>query len=169
MYSLQSILKHGLCLSVIGVAIGAQAVADDAEPQAVEFGLSYAAGHSFEPFGAADGDSTSKQRLTINMRADLEQAWGWQGASFFIQYQNHRGVSGGSEIGDIQVYDGLDDPEYDRIHMVWLQQHFFGDTLRVKLGKVEPKSEFFAPVNARHHLGFSTERSPTIIAQGHPH
>ena len=168
MNTFRSVLRYGLCLSVLGVATGAPAVADDAEPQAVEFGLSYAAGHSFEPFGAADGDATSKQRLTINMRADLEQAWGWQGASFFIQYQNHRGVSGGSEIGDIQVYDGLDDPEYDRIHMVWLQQHFFGDTLRVKLGKVEPKSEFFAPANARHHLGFSTERSPTIIAQGPP-
>ena len=91
MYTFRSILRYGLCLSVLGVVTGAQAVADDAEPQAVEFGLSYAAGHSFGPFGAADGDSTSKQRLTINMRADLEQAWGWQGALESVLAHRRRG------------------------------------------------------------------------------
>ena len=36
------------------------------------------------------------------------------------------------------------------------------------MGKVDVNSEFFAPENARHHFGISTERSPTIIAQGPP-
>ncbi|MDG1417528.1 MAG: carbohydrate porin [Maricaulis sp.] len=168
MYFLKSSFQNGLCASLLGFLIGGCAVAEDVKTGAVTFGLSYAAGHSFEPLGPEDGGSTSKQRLTLNFEADLERAWGWQGASLFVQYQNHSGVPGAREVGDIQVYDGLDDPEYDRIHMAWLQQHFFGDTLRVKLGKVEPKSEFFAPTNATHHLGFSTERSPTIIAQGPP-
>jgi len=52
--------------------------------------------------------------------------------------------------------------------MFWFQQRLFDEQLRIKVGKVEPKSEFFAPENARNHLEFSTERSPTIIAQGPP-
>lgn len=168
MHSLKLVFGFGVCLMSSGLLIAGQAAAGELGSGPIKFGGSYAAGHSFEPLGPAEGGATSKQRLTISFEADLGRTWGWQGASFFVQYQNHRGVSGGTEIGDIQVYDGLDDPEYDRIHMVWLQQRFFGDTLRVKLGKVEPKSEFFAPENATHHLGFSTERSPTIVAQGPP-
>ena len=136
-----------------------------------DFGLSlggsYEGGFQLPPIGS-DAGSSEKQRLTLNMKLDTEKATGLKGGTLFFQYQNHNGVHGVTNIGDFQQFDGLDDPEYDRIHMFWYEQKFLNDRLRVKVGKVEPKSEFFAPENARNHLGFSTERSPTIIAQGPP-
>lgn len=137
--------------------------------EGLKLGASYEVGFSPPTLsGGSDDDPSSKQRLTLNLAADLDKVWGWSGSSFLFQYQNHHGESGNEHVHDIQQYDGLDDPEYDRIHMLWFQQRLFDDKLRIKVGKVEPKSEFFAPDNARNHLGFSTERSPTIIAQGPP-
>ena len=156
-----------LAITVATAVSGAQAVSllDDG----LNLGASYEAGASPQTLnGGGDGDPSSKQRFTLNLAADLDKLWGWSGSSFFFQYQNHHGESGSEHVQDIQQYDGLDDPEYDRIHMLWFQQRLFDDQLRIKVGKVEPKSEFFAPDNARNHLGFSTERSPTIIAQGPP-
>lgn len=137
------------------------------EDRGFDFGAEYAVGYQAPPIGSDAGDSR-KQRLTINVSTDLEKLFGLANGTFFAQYQNHNGVNGSTNINDIQQFDGLDDPEYDRIHMLWYQHIFMNGKLRIKLGKVEPKSEFFAPENATNHLGFSTERSPTIIAQGPP-
>jgi len=156
-----------LAITLATITPGTQAVSllDDG----INLGASYEVGVSPQTLnGDGDGDPSSKQRLTLNLAADLDKLWGWSGSRFFAQYQNHHGESGGEHVHDIQQYDGLDDPEYDRIHMFWFQQRLFDEQLRIKVGKVEPKSEFFAPENARNHLGFSTERSPTIIAQGPP-
>ncbi len=138
-------------------------------PEGITFAGSYEAGYSLAPLsGESASGSSSKQRLTLNLNMDLDQLVGWEETSLFFQYQHHNGVHGNTQIHDIQQYDGLDDPEYSRIHMLWLEKRMLDDKLRVKVGKVEPKSEFFAPENARNHLGFSTERSPTILAQGPP-
>ena len=133
----------------------------------LEFGASYEAGYQAAPWGS-DAGGSNKQRLTLNLSADTGKLFGLENGTFFFQYQNHTGEHGRDNVGDIQQFDGLDDPEYDRIHMFWYQHVFMDGKLRIKLGKVEPKSEFFAPENAKNHLGFSTERSPTIIAQGPP-
>lgn len=138
-------------------------------PEGISFAGSYEVGFSPEPFsGESASGSSSKQRLTLNLGFDLDHLVGWEQSTLFFQYQHHNGVHGGSQIHDFQQYDGLDDPEYSRIHMLWLEKKMLDDKLRIKVGKVEPKSEFFAPENARNHLGFSTERSPTILAQGPP-
>ena len=139
----------------------------NANDSGFKLGFSYAAGYSTPPIGP-ETDDTAKQRLTFNVKADLNEMFNLKGGTIFFQYQNHNGQSGFTQIGDIQQYDGLDDPEYNRIHMLWYEQILFEEKFRIKIGKVEPKSEFFAPLNATHQLGFSTERSPTIIAQGPP-
>ena len=64
-----------------------------------------------------DAGGSRKQRLTLNMSADMEKLTGLKNGTFFAQYQNHNGVSGSSNVHDIQQFGGLDDPEYDRIHM----------------------------------------------------
>jgi len=126
-------------------------------------GGSYEMGYSKNLHGGIDTEGDSyKQRLTLNATLDLDKILGWKGATFFVQYQNHTGAFATDEVGDIQQFDGLDDPEYDRIQMFWLEQWLFDNKVRIKIGKVEPKSEFFGPLNAKSHLGFSTERSPTI-------
>ena len=133
------------------------------EEEGVTLGGSYEMGYSKNTRGGVDtaGDS-NKQRFTLNADFDFEKLFEWKGARVFFQYQNHTGAFATDEVGDIQQFDGLDDPEYDRIHMFWFEQWLFDDKMRVKIGKVEPKSEFFAPLNAKNHLGFSTERSPSI-------
>lgn len=141
--------------------------ADSLSDQGVDFGASYEAGFQLAPIGS-DAGGSSKQRLTLNLAVDMEKLLGVKNGSFFAQYQNHNGEHARGNIFDVQQFDGLDDPEYNRIHMLWYQHKFMDGKFRIKVGKVEPKSEFFAPENARNHLGFSTERSPTIIAQGPP-
>ncbi len=137
------------------------------DKQPFDLGASYEMGYQPTPLKGGDG-SSAKQRLTFNILADTAALVGLENGSVFFQYQNHNGEHGVNNVGDIQQFDGLDDPEYNRIHMFWYQHILLDGDLRVKVGKVEPKSEFFAPENARNHLGFSTERSPTIIAQGPP-
>ncbi len=141
--------------------------ADSLTDKGFDFGASYEAGFQLPPMGS-DAGGSSKQRLTLNLAIDMEKLLDVKNGSFFAQYQNHNGEHARENIFDIQQFDGLDDPEYNRIHMLWYQHKFIDGKLRIKVGKVEPKSEFFAPENARNHLGFSTERSPTIIAQGPP-
>jgi len=143
------------------------ATAQSSTDNGIDFGASYSAGYQAPPINSSAG-SSHKQRLTLNMAADLEKIFGVKNGSFFFQYQNHNGQNGSDNIGDIQRFDGLDDPEYDRIHMLWYQHIFADGKLRIKVGKVEPLSEFFYPENAKHHLGFSTTRSGTIFAQGPP-
>jgi len=133
----------------------------------VDLGFSYQAGYQASPNGNNAG-SSAKQRLTLNALVDLGKTIGPANSSFFFQYQNHHGEHGSQNVADAQQFDGLDDPEYDRIHMLWYQQIIADGRVRIKLGKVEPKSEFFAPTNAAHHFSVSTERSPTIAAQGPP-
>ncbi|WND03609.1 carbohydrate porin [Temperatibacter marinus] len=142
-------------------------VANDLEEVGIDLGGSYEVGLQAAPLGS-DAGGSSKQRFTLNLKADMNKLLGLENGTLFFQYQNHNGEHGVNNIFDIQQFDGLDDPEYDRIHMFWYQHVFLDGAVRVKIGKVEPKSEFFAPENARNHLGFSTERSPTIIAQGPP-
>ena len=126
-------------------------------------GGSYEAGFSKNTHGGIDTDGASnKQRLTLNLSLSLDKLIGLEGGTVFFQYQNHHGSFATDEVGDIQQFDGLDDPEYNRIHMFWYEQWLFGKKARFKIGKVEPKSEFFGPIYAKNHLGFSTERSPTI-------
>lgn len=133
----------------------------------VSLGLSYEAGYQAPPHGSNAG-SSAKQRLSLNAAVDLNTLAELEGASVFFQFQNHNGRHGVSNIGDKQQFDGLDDPEYDRIHMLWFQQILLDGALRFKVGKVDPKSEFFSPKYGADHISVSTERSPTIIAQGPP-
>ena len=132
------------------------------------YAFGFAAGKTELPGTTNEISSSAKQRLTLHLTADLGDLWGGDSGTFFIQYQNHNGRSAHEHTLDIQQFDGLDDPEYNRIHMLWYQQVFADGKFRFKVGKVDPKSEFFAPKNAGNHLGFSTGRSPTIIAQGPP-
>ena len=124
------------------------ASADELSGLGLDFGASYEAGHQLAPMGS-DAGSSSKQRLTLNLAVDMEKFIGVKNGEFFFQYQNHNGEHAGGNIFDIQQFDGLDDPEYDRIHMIWYQHKFMDGKLRIKVGKVEPKSEFFAPENAK--------------------
>ncbi|MBL4801243.1 MAG: carbohydrate porin [Emcibacter sp.] len=171
MYSGKTLFKKTLFTAITAFSMAPFAIysshAQSLSERGVDFGASYVAGYQVAPLGSDAGDS-AKQRLTLNMSVDTEKLFGLKNGSFFVQYQNHNGEHAGGNIHDIQQFDGLDDPEYNRIHMLWYQHIFADGKLRIKVGKVEPKSEFFAPENAKNHLGFSTERSPTIIAQGPP-
>lgn len=133
------------------------------EEDGISLGGSYEVGFSKNTRGGiSSSGSSNKQRFTLNATFDFDKLFGLEGGKFFVQYQNHQGAMGTDETGDIQQYDGLDDPEYDRIHMFWYEQWLLDKKIRLKIGKVEPKSEFFAPLNGKHHLGVSTERSPSI-------
>lgn len=136
------------------------------DDSALNFGASFEAG--FQGPIVSGEKASYRQRTTLNVGLDLEQFLGLSDSELFFQYQNHTGPNGSTIIGDIQRFDRLDDPEYDRLHMFWFQTRLLDSRLRLKLGKVDPLSEFFAPRNAAHHSGFSTVRSSTIIAQGPP-
>ena len=153
-------------IAVIGGPVFAQE-GDDLKPlQYLDFGASLEAG--FQGPVVSGEEASYRQRTTLNVGLDLEKSFGLSESQLFFQYQNHTGPNGSTIIGDIQRFDRLDDPEYDRLHMFWFQTRLLNKRLRLKLGKVDPLSEFFAPRNAAHHFGFSTVRSSTIIAQGPP-
>lgn len=150
----------------LGTVAAAENPLIDSPFEHLDFGASFEAGFQGP---IVSGEQVSyRQRTTLNVGWDLEKSFGLTDTQLFFQYQNHTGPNGSTIIGDIQRFDRLDDPEYDRLHMFWLQTKLMDNKIRLKLGKVDPLSEFFAPRNAAHHFGFSTVRSSTIIAQGPP-
>ncbi len=114
--------------------------------------------------GGADtsGDAT-RHLFDFNMTFDLDQILGIERATFFVDFQTQNGQDGSEEVGDIQAFSNIDEADFTALYEVWYEQ-WFGDILRLKIGKVDANSEFAFVEHGGEFINSSPGFSPTIFA-----
>lgn len=105
----------------------------------------------------------SRYLLNIGLSADLEELFGWRGASAFVDFQHHDGTLGDTIVGDFQVFSNIDAPRRTQIPRAWLQTHWLDDRLRIKAGKIDANTEFAYTLSGGSFLNSSMGFSPTIF------
>lgn len=105
--------------------------------------------------GGIRQDESFRYLLDINATLDTRQAFNFHGGTLFIDFQNHEGPNATDDLaGDAQGFDNQDAPHFTQIYQLWYQQLFAGDTLRLKLGKIDANNDF------SHIEPFTNARSP---------
>ena len=128
----------------------------------LSFDISLTADESKNLRGGADTNNDVFRHL-FDFRANLDtkKLGGWEGGTFSIDFQNQAGRNGTDLYGDAQGFDNIDADGRTEISELWYEQ-IFGDTLRLKVGKVDANTEFAAVAAASQFLGSSFGYSPTI-------
>lgn len=144
-----------LCLGIVIVFCAAMVSADDSltgglwglndalEPSGIEVGVSATGIYQQNVHGGL-GTQRGRGRLTgsydLEMTADLERLFGWEGAEVYMLAEGAWGrrdvdeTSVGSLFGvnaDIQQRSAL------WISELWFEQSFLDDTLRIRIGKLD--------------------------------
>lgn len=95
--------------------------------------------------GGVDTDSTYRHLLDVNATLDLGVIFGLEGGSVFVDFYSTSGEGAVDDIGavipnsDLEVGDNR-----DQIAELWYQQ-WFGDVVRIKVGKIDANAEFALP------------------------
>jgi porin len=115
--------------------------------------------------GVSTSKSASREITNLNFTLTSDQALGWQGGTFFFNFQNHEGENGTSRLsGDAQSFDNQDGPNAVQLSQAWFQQTFEDDKWRIKIGRVDANSEFDYVSNGTQFLNSSFGYSPAVFA-----
>lgn len=114
--------------------------------------------------GGLDTEKTEFRHLFgVDFTLDMETAVGLEGGTFFVQFMNHNGPDASQTLtGDFQVFGNIDADGRTQVAELWYEQ-WFGDFLRIKIGKVEANSEFAFADNGVEFLHSSAGFPPTIL------
>ncbi len=128
-----------------------------------EFHVNYIYDHSTVLKGGLRQTSAGRGWLSVNILSDLEQIFGIPDTTVYADFQVLHGEQGFKDSGDFQWYSNIDDEEFSSLQELWLETEFFDGRLRLKLGKVEPSSEFAVVNNGYDFLSSSGTLDPTIF------
>lgn len=78
--------------------------------------------------------------LTVSL--DLEDAFHWHGANFFLYALGNNGGSPSENTGDLQTISNIDAPDAWKLYEMWLQQTWLDGRLSVRAGFYDLNSEF---------------------------
>lgn len=100
--------------------------------------------------GGGNGEASGKgySLFNLSVTVDTEKAGMWKGGTFYALYQNKRGygISGANgnngAMGDWMGLDGWDWRQMNQISEYWYQQKFFGEKVRLKVGKQDANIDF---------------------------
>ena len=113
--------------------------------------------------GLHTGDAF-RHLLSVGVHLQTERLIGWEGGAFFIGFQTFNGHNGSERlVGDVQGFDNIDADGFTQISELWYEQVLLGETLRIKVGKVEANSEFAFVEYGGEFLNSSPGFSPTIL------
>lgn len=95
--------------------------------------------------GAEPGAWSFNSALVISLDLDAWKLFGWQGASFGVQFLQFNGQDTNGEAGTVQGYNGIvATPPFTRseLYQAWYLQKIIPDVLQVRLGRVVPTYDF---------------------------
>lgn len=113
--------------------------------------------------GLDTNHSSARYLLNANLTLDTERLMGWQGGTFFIGVQDHRGDDGTEAAGSLQAISNIDAPSYTTIAELWFEQLLLNDKLRLKVGKVDANSEFAHAEYSDNFLNGAFGALPSIV------
>lgn len=112
---------------------------------------------------APGGATASRTLANVNITLDTQRLLGWQGGTFFINYQNKSGRDGSELYPTLQGISNIDGPNRSQISELWYEQSLWDGKVRLKAGKIDANSEFALPENGQEFLNWSMAQSPTIL------
>lgn len=151
-----------------------------ARPILEDHGLSINSSLLYSPFvktggGANDAASGKGYSLfNLGITLDTEKAGMWKGGKFFALYQRKTGygISGpngnGGAMGDWMGMDGWDWRQINQISEVWYQQKFFGEKVRLKLGKQDANADFGYLNSGWDFMNTAFSVNPTVPMPTYP-
>jgi porin len=95
--------------------------------------------------GAQPGGWTNNSALFISLAIDAEKLVDWRGAAFGFQFLQVNGANTNGEAGSVPGYNGivgLQPFQRTELYEAWYEQKLFEDTLKVRVGRVTPASDF---------------------------
>jgi len=101
--------------------------------------------------------------LDVNVAFDLEHLLGLSRTLVWVDCYSIQGRDPSNDIGDIQGVSNLQGPDTDQLSEAWIET-WLGDTLRVKLGKIDWNSEFSFTEEGGEFVHSSAAITPTIVA-----
>lgn len=108
--------------------------------------------------------SAFRHLFGVDLTVETEPLFGLPGGTFFVQYYNHNGPDATAEdVGDFQVFSNIDADGRSQVAELWYEQ-WFGEYVRLKVGKVEANSEFAYAENGVEFIHPSAGFPPTILA-----
>ena len=141
-------------------------VRDQLEKKGITFGLSWI-GETFRNFegGKDTADTVVASTADLNFALDTGKAFNWPGGKFYVDLEDHAGQNPSDVLtGDLQLFDKLNSPPCFQVFELYCQQKLFGDTLRLKVGKVDANTEFSVIDNGLDFIDSSAQVSPTVLA-----
>lgn len=124
--------------------------------------------------GGANGESSAKgySLFNLSLTVDTQKARMWKGGKFFALYQSKRGygLSGPNDgaMGDWMGLDGWDWREMNQISEYWYQQKFFGEKVRLKLGKQDANTDFGFLNSGWDFMNTAFSVNPTVPMPTYP-
>ncbi len=110
-----------------------------------------------------EGD-TFRHLFNGNLTLDAERLMGWEGGTFFLNFQNHNGPDASADdVGDAQAFSNIDAEGRTQVAELWFEQVTIDGTVRVKVGKVEANAEFAFVDNGGEFINSSMGLSPTVF------
>ncbi|QOI99151.1 MAG: carbohydrate porin [Phycisphaeraceae bacterium] len=87
--------------------------------------------------------ATTRHQWNVNIRADFEKLFGWEGAEVFADFNSSDDRNELNDTGAIQTDSNIDNSKnIDEVGQLWFQQKLFDDVVRLKLGKMDANEEF---------------------------
>lgn len=114
--------------------------------------------------GGLETGTVYRQLLDVNLTVETEPLIGWEGGTFYINFQNYAGQNGTDVLtGDLQGFDNLDADDYAAITELWYSQGFFEDLFVLTIGKVDANALFAYVEDGGYLLNSSAGFAPTIV------
>ncbi len=134
-----------------------------------EKGLTFEGGYIVESTSVWSGGIHEREShrnvLWLDAGLDMEPAIGLKGGTLFTEllYVN-RERGGTADAGDFQYHSNIEsDRRLAAIYELWYEQLFFGDRLRLKVGKADANYEFNYVESGREFAHSGSCYSPTLF------
>jgi porin len=135
------------------------------EDSGFEVGASVAL-EGFDDFGGGRRREGTVASATwdLNVALQTEKLLSWQGGELYADLEQHAGSDPTTAlVGDLQVFDKLNASPYVQLFELWYEQRLLGDSLRIKLGKVDCNSEFSVIEYGLPFLNSSSQVTPAAF------
>jgi porin len=132
-------------------------------------GIEVGAGFTVEGFedfrgGQRAGSAVASATWDLSIALQTEELVSWRGGRLYADFEQHAGSNPTTRlVGDLQAFDKLNASPYVQLFEVWYEQMLLGDTLRIKVGKVDCNSEFSVVDDGLPFLNSSAQVTPTAF------
>lgn len=112
--------------------------------------------------GGLEERDVTRYLFDLALTFDLAVLAGLEGATLGFDLYKTDGHNGGDDVGALQGISNIDSIDRSQIAEVWYEQLLLGESLRLKLGKVDVNSEFAYADFGGEFTNPSAGISPTI-------